>query len=58
MKKAAGQPTYSLADFIKPGRTWVHDYMGAFAVTIQGARKHIERFAANMMNTIRSWCRS
>jgi 5-methyltetrahydrofolate--homocysteine methyltransferase len=49
MKKAVGQPSYSLADFIKPktadesGKT---DYMGAFAVTIQGARQHIDRFAA------------
>jgi 5-methyltetrahydrofolate--homocysteine methyltransferase len=45
MKKAVGQPSFSLGDFIKPagGET---DYMGAFAVTIQGAREHIDRFAA------------
>ena len=51
MKKAAGQPSYSLADFIKPhnsplGDSEGTDYMGAFAVTIQGAREHIDRFAA------------
>ncbi|RYZ31125.1 MAG: methionine synthase [Chitinophagaceae bacterium] len=51
MKKAAGQPSYSLADFIKPensplGSSEGTDYMGAFAVTIQGAREHIDRFAA------------
>jgi 5-methyltetrahydrofolate--homocysteine methyltransferase len=55
MKKAAGQPSYSLADFIKPeaktsplgdgGNST--DYMGAFAVTIHGARKHIDAFAAD-----------
>ncbi|MFL5772063.1 MAG: vitamin B12 dependent-methionine synthase activation domain-containing protein, partial [Flavisolibacter sp.] len=54
MKKAAGQPSYSLADFVKPasntsplgdGRD-ATDYMGAFAVTIKGARQHIDRFAA------------
>jgi 5-methyltetrahydrofolate--homocysteine methyltransferase len=43
MKKALGQPSYSLADFIKPGP----DYMGAFAVTIHGAREHIDRFGAD-----------
>ncbi|MGZ3959599.1 MAG: vitamin B12 dependent-methionine synthase activation domain-containing protein, partial [Flavisolibacter sp.] len=51
MKKAAGQPSYSLADFIKPavsplGSGVETDYMGAFAVTITGARQHIDRFAA------------
>jgi 5-methyltetrahydrofolate--homocysteine methyltransferase len=45
MKKAIGQPSYSLADFIKP-QNGTTDYMGAFAVTIQGARQHIDRFAA------------
>jgi 5-methyltetrahydrofolate--homocysteine methyltransferase len=43
-KKAAGQPSFSLADFVSPEQT---DYMGAFAVTIHGAKKHIERFAAD-----------
>jgi 5-methyltetrahydrofolate--homocysteine methyltransferase len=45
MKKAIGQPSYSLADFISPAE-FTQDYMGAFAVTIQGARQHIDRFAA------------
>jgi 5-methyltetrahydrofolate--homocysteine methyltransferase len=43
LKKAAGQPTFSLADFIRQDGP---DYMGAFAVTIDGAREHIDRFAA------------
>ena len=53
LKKAAGQPNFSLADFIKPapestplGSNERGDYMGAFAVTIDGARQHIDRFAA------------
>ncbi|HYO21425.1 MAG TPA: methionine synthase, partial [Flavisolibacter sp.] len=51
MKKAIGQPSYSLADFIKPdnpssGANNSTDYMGAFAVTVHGAREHIDRFAA------------
>jgi 5-methyltetrahydrofolate--homocysteine methyltransferase len=66
IKKAIGQPSYSLADFVKPATgpddvplsEKIHsvematppeagtDYMGAFAVTIQGAREHIDRFAA------------
>lgn len=50
MKKAVGQPSYSLADFIMPDTIHhspftIHDYMGAFAVTIQGAREYIDRFA-------------
>ena len=45
MKKAVGQPSYSLADFIAPSEI-KQDYMGAFAVTIKGARQHIDRFAA------------
>ena len=56
LKKAVGQPSFSLADFIKPGpsspdtittdsRLTIHDYMGAFAVTIHGASDHIKRFA-------------
>jgi 5-methyltetrahydrofolate--homocysteine methyltransferase len=68
LKKAIGQPSYSLADFVKPGLTpsgaigsrpaapnpspeergeEATDYMGAFAVTIHGARAHIDRFAAD-----------
>jgi 5-methyltetrahydrofolate--homocysteine methyltransferase len=49
IKKAVGQPSYSLADFIKPSddpSANKGDYMGAFAVTVQGAREHIDRFAA------------
>jgi 5-methyltetrahydrofolate--homocysteine methyltransferase len=51
MKKAIGQPSFSLADFVMPAPTGhspltTHDYMGAFAVTIHGARQHIDRFAA------------
>lgn len=49
MKKAIGQPSYSLADFVKPSVENVvdptPDYMGAFAVTIHGARKHIDAYA-------------
>jgi 5-methyltetrahydrofolate--homocysteine methyltransferase len=44
MKKAVGQPSYSLADFIAPANT-VQDYMGAFAVTIHGAQQWIKKFA-------------
>jgi 5-methyltetrahydrofolate--homocysteine methyltransferase len=43
-KKAAGQPNFSLADFIKPGQEGASDYMGAFAVTIQGIEPHIKKF--------------
>jgi 5-methyltetrahydrofolate--homocysteine methyltransferase len=43
LKKAVGQPSFSLADFVSPNEG---DYMGAFAVTIKGARQHIDRFAA------------
>ncbi|HYK57447.1 MAG TPA: vitamin B12 dependent-methionine synthase activation domain-containing protein, partial [Flavisolibacter sp.] len=42
-KKAAGQPSYALTDFVSPKG---NDFMGAFAVTIKGARQHIDRFAA------------
>src|SRR4051812_35636124 len=48
MKKAIGQPSYSLADFIKPQEAGNGtDYMGAFAVSIHGARKHIDRYIAD-----------
>jgi len=51
LKKAIGQPNFSLADFIMPSptdnsRLKTHDYMGAFAVTIHGAKKWVEKFAA------------
>ena len=44
LKKAANQPSYSLADFVRPADMG-KDYMGAFAVTIHGAQEHILRFA-------------
>lgn len=44
MKKAVGQPSYSLADFVAPKNS-IQDYMGAFAVTIQGAQHWIKKFA-------------
>ncbi|MFN8288934.1 MAG: methionine synthase [Chitinophagaceae bacterium] len=46
LKKAVGQPAFSLADFIRPDTGQGTDYMGAFAVTIHGAKKHIDQFAA------------
>jgi len=60
LKKAIGQPSFCLADFIKPVQPNVKekpdlsspfggqgaDFMGAFAVTIHGAKKHVEKFAA------------
>lgn len=42
-KKAAGQPNFSLADFILPGEEPV-DYMGAFAVSIGGMEPHLQRY--------------
>jgi len=44
LKKAVGQPNYSLADFIKPKELGT-DFMGAFAVTIHGAKKYVDKFA-------------
>jgi 5-methyltetrahydrofolate--homocysteine methyltransferase len=43
IKKAAGQPNCSLADFVKPAAA-PEDYMGAFAVSIAGIEPHIKRF--------------
>jgi 5-methyltetrahydrofolate--homocysteine methyltransferase len=43
IKKAEGQPNLSLADFVSPSRA---DYMGAFAVTIEGIEPHIKKFEA------------
>jgi len=45
LKKAVGQPNYSLADFVCPAELGT-DFMGSFAVTIHGAKAHIDRFAA------------
>jgi 5-methyltetrahydrofolate--homocysteine methyltransferase len=46
-KKAAGQPNFSLADFICPTTENKEDYLGAFAVTIHGIEEHIKAFEAN-----------
>ncbi|MFT3826525.1 MAG: methionine synthase [Chitinophagaceae bacterium] len=49
IKKAAGQPNLSLADFIKPlqsGAQPGNDYIGAFSVTISGIESHLKRFEA------------
>lgn len=46
-KKAAGQPNFSLADFVKPEANGGNDYMGAFSVTIHGIEPHIKKFAEN-----------
>jgi len=45
LKKAVGQPSYSLSDFICPAELG-SDFMGSFAVTIHGAKKYIDQFAA------------
>jgi 5-methyltetrahydrofolate--homocysteine methyltransferase len=45
LKKAVGQPSYSLSDFICPEELG-SDFMGSFAVTIHGTKKHIDKFAA------------
>ena len=45
LKKAVGQPSFSLADFVCPAELGT-DFMGSFAVTIHGAKKHIDRFAS------------
>lgn len=45
IKKAQGKPNNSLADYIKPKEEG-KDYMGAFAVTIDGIEPHIEKFVA------------
>lgn len=47
IKKAAGQPNLSLADFIAPVSSGKKDYIGAFAVSIHGIEEHIKRFQAN-----------
>jgi 5-methyltetrahydrofolate--homocysteine methyltransferase len=46
LKKAVGQPSFSLADFVCP-KELGKDFMGSFAVTIHGAKQHIDRFAAD-----------
>ena len=44
VKKTAGQPNFSLADFISPAGINGQDYIGAFAVTIKGIEPHIKKF--------------
>jgi 5-methyltetrahydrofolate--homocysteine methyltransferase len=44
VKKAAGQPNISLTDFVAPKETGIQDYLGAFAVTIDGIEPHLKRF--------------
>jgi 5-methyltetrahydrofolate--homocysteine methyltransferase len=44
IKKTAGQPNLSLADFVAPASENIQDYMGAFSVTIQGIEPHIKNF--------------
>lgn len=46
IKKAQGQPSFSLADFIAPptDQSIPQDYMGAFTVSISGIEPHIERY--------------
>jgi 5-methyltetrahydrofolate--homocysteine methyltransferase len=46
IKKAAGQPNISLADFIAPAATSTQDYLGAFSVTIQGVDSYVKEFEA------------
>ena len=48
IKKAAGQPNFSLADFIAPAEKNYQDHIGAFSVTIQGIESHIKKFEANL----------
>lgn len=43
IKKAAGQPNFSLADFIIPNTFQRPDYIGAFQVSIQGVEPLIEK---------------
>ena len=44
VKKTAGQPNFSLADFIAPAEVNYQDYIGAFAVTLKGIEQHIQKF--------------
>ncbi|MCZ4408638.1 methionine synthase [Cryomorphaceae bacterium 1068] len=48
VKKAAGQPNLSLADFIAPKESGRKDYIGGFAVTAGiGIERYLERFEKN-----------
>ncbi len=46
IKKAKGQPQFSLSDFIAPKEILKdqHDYIGAFAVSIAGIEPHIQKY--------------
>ncbi len=44
IKKAAGQPNLSLADFIAPADSGKKDHIGAFAVSMHGIEPHVKRF--------------
>jgi 5-methyltetrahydrofolate--homocysteine methyltransferase len=44
LKKAVGQPSFSLSDFICPAELG-NDFMGAFAVSVFGASKWVKKFA-------------
>ncbi len=44
IKKAEGQPNFSLADYIAPDTAGYQDHIGAFAVTIKGIEPHIRKF--------------
>ena len=52
IQKASGQPNISLADFIRPSthnsQLTTSDFIGAFAVTIDGIEPHIKAFEANL----------
>ncbi len=48
LKKAPGQPNYSLADYIAPQSAGITDYIGAFSVTIQGIEPHLQRLHQQM----------
>jgi len=45
VKKAQGQANISLTDFIAPKETGLQDYIGAFAVTLDGIEPHLKRFS-------------
>lgn len=44
IKKAKGQPSFSLADFIAPGQEKPVDHIGAFSVSIAGIQPHLDCF--------------
>jgi 5-methyltetrahydrofolate--homocysteine methyltransferase len=48
IKKAPGQPNFSLADYIAPAEMPYQDYIGSFAVTIKGIEPYIQKFEADL----------